>query len=142
MPNRYLDNYSRGGIFMISKYHLINVFSFLIIAILFLFPTCKVGLGESVDTVPPTVSIAYPPTKSIIRGTFNMTGVATDETKLASVTVTLDGTDYKSRHFGPYEAKVDSEKGTWSLDVNPSIGSNYAIPDGSYNVTVVAEDSA
>lgn len=142
MPSRYLDNYSRGGIFMISKYHLINVFSFLIIAILFLFPTCKVGLGESVDTVPPTVSIAYPPTKSIIRGTFNMTGVATDETKLASVTVTLDGTDYKSRHFGPYEAKVDSEKGTWSLDVNPSIGSNYAIPDGSYNVTVVAEDSA
>ena len=46
-----------------------------------LFLTCEVGLGNSVDTKPPTVSISYPPTTvSYIRGDFVVAGSATDNT--------------------------------------------------------------
>ena len=34
-----------------------------------LFLTCEIGLGNSVDTKPPTVSIEYPPVDSIIKNT-------------------------------------------------------------------------
>ena len=37
---------------------------------IFTFAACEVGLGSAVDTQPPTVAIAYPPSLSIIRESF------------------------------------------------------------------------
>ncbi|HQL34169.1 MAG TPA: hypothetical protein PK969_13020, partial [Treponemataceae bacterium] len=48
--------------------------------------TCEIGLGNSVDTKPPTVGITYPPANSIIRDDFILAGTVQDETALDSVT--------------------------------------------------------
>lgn len=48
----------------------ITGFTLFILFFSLFFTTCKIGLGESVDTKPPTVGISYPNQKSIIRGEF------------------------------------------------------------------------
>jgi len=96
-----------------------------------LLVTCKAGLGESVDTTPPKLSIAYPPSNSVIRDWFIMGGLAEDETYVKSVTVVLKG---KETHT--FNAVVDKEKKQWTLEVNKPL------KDGKYDVTVTAIDSA
>ncbi|HOC30544.1 MAG TPA: hypothetical protein PKH40_12750, partial [Treponemataceae bacterium] len=50
--------------------------------------TCEIGLGNSVDTKPPTVGITYPPVDAkALRGDFVIAGDVSDETALKAVTV-------------------------------------------------------
>ena len=91
------------------------------------FITCDIGLGNSVDTKPPTVSITYPPTVSIIRGDFVVAGNAADETSLSSVLITMT-------------ARTGSATGsalkTWSAQIPQPLS------DGDYDVTAEAIDNA
>ena len=56
-----------------------------IVLFTFIF-SCDVGLGESVDTYPPKLTLDYPLGDSlVIRDTFVMKGSTDDETKVTSV---------------------------------------------------------
>lgn len=106
--------------------------------------TCEIGLGNSVDTKPPTVGITYPPANSIIRGDFILAGTVQDETALDSVTLTLTNVETNTV-VGTWNADIDREKNTWSYRVeNSPLGEAGFSPisDGSYQLAVVAKDSA
>jgi hypothetical protein len=113
----------------------------LVIASSALFLTCDIGLGRSVDTKPPTLTIAYPPVQSIIKNSFTMTGKASDDTSLASVSVTALNTVTKAS-FGPYAATVDPKTNEWSLVVNKRVTGGFELRDGSYQLTATATDGA
>ena len=106
-----------------------------------LFLTCDVGLGHSVDTKPPAVSITYPPVQSIIKNTFTMSGAASDDTALASVSVGVVNT-ITAATYGPYAATIDTTQNAWSLMVNNYNDSGYELRDGTYEMTVTAIDGA
>lgn len=56
--------------------------------------SCEVGLGESVDTYPPSLTVSYPAGDSlVIRDTFVMKGESSDETSLASVKISFEPTE-------------------------------------------------
>ena len=54
---------------------------------LFAVAGCDVGLGESVDTSAPTLSIEYPPIAAVIKDTFVLYGSCDDDKDVASVSV-------------------------------------------------------
>lgn len=109
------------------------------------FFSCEVGLGSAVDTQPPKITIQYPPVDSVIRESFELSGLASDETSVSSVKVTLKETN-TGVSYGPYSASVDNTKKTWKITVNtPETLDDkitYPIKDGSYEVTVTATDTA
>jgi len=125
------------------KNHILFHSIVLVLLSLALLVTCKAGLGESVDTKPPTITVSYPPNKSIIRDWFYIGGVADDETYVKEVTVLFKGLDsLKDQVFGPYKAEVNKEKKQWALKANDPSGGKFPILDGSYEVTIVGTDSA
>lgn len=117
------------------------------------FTTCDIGLGNSVDTKPPKVSIDYPPPTSVIKGSFIIAGKATDETALKNVTVTIrnisNGVD-NAPVVSTLPAIIDTAKNSWTVLVpndrafNATTGEYdpSAIPDGKYSVAAVATDKA
>lgn len=107
-----------------------------------LFMTCEIGLGDSVDTKAPKVSVLSPAVDSVIAGTFTLQGKASDETSLKGVSVSL--VDTKSgATFGPYAANIDASAKSWSVSVNDkNPDGSYQIPDGMYQLTITAVDSA
>lgn len=107
---------------------------------------CTVGLGEAVDTVPPTISINYPPAASVIRDTFVISGDCNDDKQVASVSVSLRNTD-TGRDYGTYNATVSGNK--WSLELNRPTGEvtpwgiqKWQYPDGRYVAEVFATDGS
>ena len=121
---------------------------------LILFTTCEVGLGASVDTQPPELTLDYPAGNNLaIMNSFTVSGKAKDETYVASVEIKLtcnEGTR-KGKTYGPFAAKLSENVGdgnaqTWSVLVNePVIAEDgtrtYPIPDGSYTASITAYDS-
>ena len=106
--------------------------------------SCEVGLGESVDTQPPTVDVQVPSADFIVREKFTMKGNCSDEQGLQSITVTLRNTqtaEYYPKTETPYEAKINKEQTEWECVVDPFAEGN-KIPDGSYEATVIATDKA
>lgn len=100
--------------------------------------TCEVGLGRSVDTKPPTISIAYPPAVSIIRGSFIVSGKAEDETSLKRVDVSLKartGVAAGSTVFTGTTV-IDATTNTWKIEIPQPVS------DGDYDVTATAVDGA
>ncbi len=116
--------------------------AFFAVLALGLYTTCDVGLGDAVDTKAPKLTIAYPPVQSVIRNTFTLQGTASDEVSAPSVSVVLSNTATGAA-FGPYSATINGALNTWSLFINARDGSgNYEIPDGAYEVTATATDTA
>ena len=63
--------------------------------------SCEIGLGASVDTDPPSLSIKNPPVDAVIRDDFAISGIWSDDGTIASVSVELSRTDGKcSKIFG------------------------------------------
>ena len=108
-----------------------------------LFLTCEVGLGNSVDTKPPTISISYPSTTSIMSGDFVIAGGANDETSLASVTLTMKNLANDAT-VGTWNASINNDNKTWSCPIgnSPSATALAPIADGKYQITAVATDGA
>jgi len=100
--------------------------------------TCEIGLGNSVDTKPPTVSITYPDSLSVIRGDFVIAGTAVDETALDFVEVSITaktGVD-TGRTFPIGNATIDRTTNKWTISVPAPAA------DGEYDVTAIAVDNA
>lgn len=121
----------------------------LILVVSGLLLTCEVGMGKSVDTLPPRVSITYPPTTSVIRGSFVVTGTADDETSIASVNVSLKNLE-TGVTAGTWRASYNAGTKKWNLQIQNDRAFNAGtgefgpapIPDGRYEVMVRAVDSA
>lgn len=117
------------------------------------FTSCDVGLGESVDTVAPSVEITYPPANSVIRGAFEFAGTCSDDKGVSSVSVTVLGTDRKavrytdldgnSKEYAVPAAKVENDGKTWHILINEQISEGaYPLSDGTYICKVQAKDSS
>ena len=128
------------------------IFSFICgisLSIAFLFTACKenVGLGESVDTESPTLSITYPPSAAQIRGTFVFAGTCSDDKYVESVKLTIKNTTTKET-FTANTVALGEDKKTWSVsvnnfdDTNASYYNGWQLPDGKYELSVVAYDNA
>lgn len=111
-----------------------------------LYFSCNVGLGEAVDTQPPTLSIESPSDGLIIMNTFTMQGSTSDETSVASVQIKLIPTNETSgtTTYGPFDATVDNKKKTWTCNINSynEETNAFEILDGEYTAEVTATDSA
>ncbi|MBE6347478.1 MAG: hypothetical protein E7064_00875 [Spirochaetaceae bacterium] len=103
-----------------------------------LFMTCDPGLGKAVDTQAPKVSIDYPAPKEVLKDSFTMTGVASDEVKVASCEVTFR--NIKTGKIYKFPANVANDK--FSVTINtPKPDGSFELPDGDYNVTVSVSDA-
>ena len=100
----------------------------------------EIGLGASVDTRPPELTIQNPPAGSIIRDVFAMSGTCGDDGTIASVTVELRQTESDNIISG-FQGTFSQNDGTWSCEINP-LDSAKPIPDGSYEATVTIKDTA
>ena len=121
---------------------------------LILFTTCEVGLGASVDTQPPELTLDYPAGNNLaIMNSFTLSGKAKDETYVGSVEIKLTCNEglRKGTIYGPFAAKLSENVGdgnpqSWSALINePVIAEDgtrtYPIPDGSYTASITAYDS-
>ena len=115
----------------------------------FLFPSCEVGLGESVDTVAPSVEITYPPNGSVIRGAFTFAGLCADDKGVAKVSVTVRKND-DANFVKEYEAKI-LDGGKWTCVLNEAQDGEvssvlqekvFPLKDGKYEIKVVATDNS
>lgn len=106
------------------------------------FESCDVGLGESVDTIPPTISITYPPTSSVIRDAFVVSGTWVDDKGVSLVKVTVrndeTGATVASRFAGISIGRWNTSFNVASKDESGKL--IYPIPDGKYTISVSAMD--
>ncbi len=130
-------------------------FGFCFVTLLFCtlsFYACKdnVGLGESVDTEPPTLEILYPPASAVIRGTFALAGSWNDDKGISSIKVTVTNAttnveeEYKTETV-TFTADKDKK---WKVNLNaydadnPSYYNGWELPDGKYVLSVQATDTS
>lgn len=128
----------------------IPVFSVLCVLV-WAFISCEVGLGDSVDTTPPTMKITYPPSNSVIKGAFTLAGTSSDDQGISKVVVTVydsegklvkmkndDGTESES-----IQAVVEDNGTKWRVSLNkPDAAGNVPLPDGTYKFSAVATDTS
>ena len=110
--------------------------------------SCEIGLGSAVDTQPPNVSITYPPSLSIIRDTFTLSGTWSDDKSLEGVYVEV----YQSKndnHIRVFQDKATiTLEGTWSIDLNKydeketDWYNGWQFCDGDYEIQVYAKDNS
>ena len=117
-------------------------------AALSFFSSCEIGLGPSVDTQPPSISIEKPEVDMVIRQKFIMSGTWSDDGTIASISVKLKRTDGKpldgketERTFtGTFEKSLEiKDTGTWKAEINP-LEEGMEIIDGTYQATVYIKD--
>ena len=110
--------------------------------------SCNVGLGESVDTKDPSVTINYPPRDVIIRDSFVLAGTFNDDKDVASVKVNLVKIDGNETVLKDVEASLDKTKDTWQIELNKYDTENSAFyngwefSDGEYRVSAIATDAS
>ena len=108
--------------------------------------SCEVGLGESVDTEAPKISITYPDAKSVIKDRFVLAGECSDDRMVSSVQVTI--LDSSNNPVTGYELKapvVESAKSgqVWSVEINAkNADGSYPLKDGKYTFRTIATDGA
>lgn len=105
-----------------------------------LLATCDVGLGPSVDTTAPEITISSPSASAILKGTLNLSGTASDDGTISSVKVKLKGISSSNTKTYEYDATVDAASKTWSLSVDSLSGEG--VKDGNYEITVTATDNS
>ncbi|SFI43010.1 hypothetical protein SAMN04487775_101325 [Treponema bryantii] len=107
---------------------------------LFLFLSCEIGLGASVDTEAPALEITNPPSDSVIRDEFSITGTWADDGTISGVSVELVRLDNRTSY--PFTGTVtkdshDHKKGVWKIVINPKENN---IIDGTYEALVAITD--
>ena len=123
-----------------NKSYLRNTFKVTgIILLSLLLATCDVGLGPSVDTTAPEISISTPTASAVMKGAFTLSGTASDDGTIKTVAVTLRGLGTNSEKY-EYTADVDPENKKWNLSLDSR--SENGVKDGSYEITVVATDDS
>ena len=112
-------------------------------AIIISFSSCggvEIGLGASVDTRAPELTIQNPPVGSVIRDVFALSGTCGDDGTIKSITVVLNQTDNTALSY-TFEGAFDQKEGVWSCEINP-LDKKSPMLDGSYEVTVTIKDNA
>lgn len=97
--------------------------------------SCDVGLGESIDTSAPTVTITYPSSSSSVSGSLIIRGVCHDDKSLDKVVVTVTNTKDPDAEPITKESKISGND--WSVVLD---GMDF--PDGTYSADVVVYDGA
>lgn len=129
-----------------------------VIAGVLITSTCNnVGLGEAVDTQPPSLAITYPEQNVIIRDSFILAGTCSDETSVKSVTVTVKNTDTGTTYIENAQAQIASDNKSWQITLNnaepaddekseaekeKTYYAGWELPDGKYSVNVIATDKS
>ena len=110
--------------------------------------SCKVGLGDSVDTEAPSVKIVYPDpnTNAIIRDTFILYGECDDDKQITAVKITLVNIDTGTTVLSDVPATVDSDQKHWRIKLNSHSEENkyngWQLADGKYTATARAYDGS
>lgn len=105
--------------------------------------SCNVGLGESVDTEPPTVSVLYPPESSVIRDSFILSGKTEDDKEVKEVQIIvkeINGNDAKPVQTHVVKPTDD----VWQVELNVKNETDilYPLKDGKYTVDITSTDTA
>jgi len=101
------------------------------------------GLGASVDTEAPVITITYPPLEAYIRDEFVLFGTWTDDKGISKVEISvIDTLTKETRAISKTEATFSNDN-TWSANVNfKTEDGTFELPDGTYQVTATAIDGA
>lgn len=109
------------------------------------FSSCEVGLGSSVDTEAPEITIVSPSVGSIIRDKFALSGRWGDDGSVADIWVTLKRTDGKTGEWTISGSDVsweqdqnDIQQGNWKAIVDPTAK---GLIDGPYQAIVHIKDN-
>lgn len=105
----------------------------------FLFAACDAGLGESVDTMAPTVSITSPDSSAVMKGAFKISGSCVDDKAVGYVAVSITDTTTGKRVMG---VNVPAFGVSWSLEVNKPVDGVYPLKDGIYSASAICFDLA
>lgn len=104
--------------------------------------SCEIGLGESVDTDPPSLTIDTDIVDKIIRDDFVLRGTYSDDGKIDGISVVLKRTDKtgsSSTFYGTiHEEGKNRGSGTWTIDIPAK---TKGIQDGAYQADVTIIDS-
>lgn len=128
------------------KKNLLSVFAVVLTVFCGIFLSCEVGLGDSIDTKVPTVEINSPSADYIVRDEFTISGTWSDDGELKDIDIVLTNTSTKKKYpeNDSFKATIIKEGGkdggNWTCKINPL--SESKIPDGSYEVSVTAIDTA
>lgn len=107
--------------------------------IIFIFVSCEIGLGSSVDTDAPALEITTPPADAVIRQAFNIGGTWSDDGSISSVSIKMVRLDNGSeRKFSGSVNSSDRGKGTWNIVIDPT---ESGLTDGTYEVLVSINDN-
>lgn len=106
--------------------------------------SCKIGLGQAVDTQAPELSITKPGVGAIIRDKFAIGGVWSDDGSIkdpanGGLTIVLERTDNSGSPI-TYTGSLDNDSGTWSCVIDPKAEGNPVL-DGEYQATVTIVDT-
>lgn len=102
------------------------------LALIFVFASCDTGLGESIDTSVPVVTVSSPESGAVLSGTVNISGSCTDDKAVARVAVTVTNT-LTGVQAGVYNAAIVGN--TWTLAVKN-------LADGTYSANAICYDAA
>ncbi len=118
------------------------------IAILTLLMTatfsCDMGLGTSVDTEAPQITITTPKVESVNREDIEVTGTWTDDKSVTSVLISVIDVDTKETVIDSASASVKKD-GSWSYTLQTNATETEAenpLADGNYKIVVNAYDGA
>ena len=98
------------------------------------------GLGSTVDTEAPKLSIEYPPAAAAVKGTFVFAGTCSDDKGVSRVEVSIKNLD-TGVSYGKSLANVNNSL-TWELSVNKENDSGFDLPDGKYQFEAIAYDKS
>ena len=109
-----------------------------------LFSSCEVGLGASVDTEAPEITIENPPVGAVIRDVFALSGHWNDDGAISGISVTLKRTDGKGKSVEISgsdiqwkKAQSGEDQGTWRALIDYDAKN---LKDGSYQAIVAIKD--
>jgi len=130
---------------LLKRFRTITVFVSFLFGLV--FAACEIGLGASVDTEPPTLTITYPSADVVIRDAFVLAGSCNDDEALDTVTVLLKETATNTS-YGPFEIQIpereegDKSAQDWKIWLNQKDNGLYPFKDGRYVAEVYATDKS
>lgn len=115
------------------------------------FFSCKLGLGDAIDTKAPTISISSPTDNFCVRDNFILQGMQSDDRGVKKITVTLKQIENDKIIYEDFEPKFKTIPGekedSWTCEINTiekDANGNikkHLIKDGTYTATVTAYDN-
>ncbi|MDE6705513.1 MAG: Ig-like domain repeat protein [Treponemataceae bacterium] len=101
------------------------------------------GLGGQVDVSAPTIDILYPPASAIVRDSFVFAGICDDDVGVSAIAVTITNVDTKQTYPSDSVA-INAKEKKWNVTINKydETAGGWQLPDGKYEISVVARDSA